>query len=297
MTRPPRVSVVAVSYNHERFVDEALDSVAAQTFGDYELVVADDASTDGSAARIEAWLARHDVRATFLRHDRNTGPCATLNETMAACRGELVATIACDDAWLPEKLATQVGVLDAAPPETGAVYSDAYLVGADGTDLGGRFIASYADFATPPEGDIYAHLLRGNFIPGVAAMFRRRCLDEVGPFDERLIFEDWDFWLRLARRYRFAYSTYVSARYRVLANSLVRTMGPRADEAYLRIYLANAPHAGAEREYVRREIARLAPLVAQRHPEKRRELAWQRARRAPSPGAFRALARALASRP
>ena len=293
----PRVSVVALAYNHGAYVEHALDSVAAQTFGDWELVVADDASGDDSAALIEGWLARHDVPATFVRHDRNRGVCATLNEALARVRGEYVSTLACDDAWLPEKLARQVALLDAAPATTGAVYSDAYLMGPSGEALDGMFVASYADFAEPPRGDLYGRLLRGNFIPGMATTIRRRCVEDVGGFDERLVFEDWDFWLRLARRYAIAYSPYVSARYRILTTSLMRTVGDRVDDAYRRIYLANYRHAGAERPFVRREIARLSALLAERHPERARAIAWDRVRHAPDTGAVRALVRSLAGPP
>jgi glycosyltransferase involved in cell wall biosynthesis len=291
------VSVVAVCFNHAAYIEEALESARAQTFTDYELIIIDDASTDESVARIQGWLARTGSDATLIVHSDNRGACATFNEAIAASRGDYVAPLPGDDAWLPERLAKHVAVLDASGPDVGAVYSDAYLVGPEGQDLGGRFIASYADLQQPPDGDLYPLLLRGNFIPGMATTTRRRCFDVVGPFDERLVFEDWDFWLRFARRFRFAFSPYVAARYRVLPSSLVRTMGDRADDAYWQIYLDNMRYAGPAKPYVRSEIARLFTLLAQREPGRRRALAIQRLKHAPGRGALLDLVKAMGMRP
>jgi glycosyltransferase involved in cell wall biosynthesis len=231
---PPLVSVVAACYNHAAYLAETLDSIAAQTYAPVELVIVDDASTDGSPDLIRAWAAgRRDVR--LLLHERNTGVSRALNDALRAISGRYVAFVATDDTWLPDRLARQVPVLEAAPPEVGVVYGDADLVDEQGEPLGTRFIATYRDFETPPEGDLFAALVESNFIPGMTTLVRREVFDTVGVFDESLVYEDWDFWLRVARRYRFVYSPDVMVRYRVLATSLGRNLGPRALDSHLRL--------------------------------------------------------------
>jgi glycosyltransferase involved in cell wall biosynthesis len=293
-----RVSVLAACYNHSAYVAQALDSAAAQTFDDFELVIVDDASKDGAQDVIRRWLDEHpEVRASFIAQETNRGACATLNRGLSLCRGEFVAPLPCDDVWRPDRLRIQVDMLDSSPPRVGAVYSDAALIDGTGQQLPGRFISSYAHFDEPPQGDLYELLLRGNFIPGMTTLIRRLALESVGPFDESLVFEDWDWWLRFARRYEFAFSSYVAADYRILSTSLVRTMGERADDAYWHIYRTNVRHAGHAREHVRDELARLYGVLSERHPGRRRQLAWQRLRAAPGRSALREFVRASASKP
>lgn len=277
------MSVLALCYNHEAYITAALDSVRAQTLGDYELVITDDASTDRSADLIQAWLDEHGVRATFIRQPVNRGICATLNDALARCTGEYVAAIPGDDLWLPRKLEVQTQELDAAGPRVGVVYSDAHLMGAAGEPLPGSFLNLYAPGEEPPTGDVFVRLLHGNFIPGMASMFRRDVLARVGLFDPTLVFEDWEFWVRVARRYEFCFSPYVSARYRILPTSLVRTMGDRADDAYWKLYLRHWRHSGAAREYVGREVARLHDVLAERHPHRVGRLSRERLLGAPLP--------------
>jgi glycosyltransferase involved in cell wall biosynthesis len=103
----PRFSVLMSVYNHEEYVCEALDSVAAQDHGDYEIVVVDDGSTDGTAARLEEWArefrATHARRVELLRIP-NSGQSAALEAGFARCRGEYICLLDSDDRWLPHKL-------------------------------------------------------------------------------------------------------------------------------------------------------------------------------------------------
>lgn len=112
--RAPRVSVLVPCHDDARTLDPALASIAAQDFADLEVVIADDASSDGSAAIAEAW-ARRDLRFRALGNQRNLGMTANWNRALAAARGELVAKLDADDAFAPEFLATLVPELERAP--------------------------------------------------------------------------------------------------------------------------------------------------------------------------------------
>src|SRR4051812_6669635 len=103
----PRVSAIAICFNHARFAVECLDSIAAQDHPDVELIIIDDCSTDDSVAVIRDWLDRTGTAATFIVHDVNRGICASRNDALSHATGEHVACISTDDVWLPGKLSAQ----------------------------------------------------------------------------------------------------------------------------------------------------------------------------------------------
>jgi glycosyltransferase involved in cell wall biosynthesis len=107
----PKVSIIATCYNHASFLPEFLDSVASQSFGDFELVIGDDASDDGSVELLKK-AARTDSRIRVMTHAINQGFSKNFNRLLAAVRGEYVALISCDDVMLSRKLEEQVAALD-----------------------------------------------------------------------------------------------------------------------------------------------------------------------------------------
>jgi len=123
MNNPPTVSVIVIFYNAERFIEEAVESVLAQTFGDWELLLADDGSTDGSSEIAKRYAAARPEKVRYLEHEahRNRGMSATRNLGVAHARGRYLAFLDADDVWLPQKLEQQVAILD-AHPEAALVY-------------------------------------------------------------------------------------------------------------------------------------------------------------------------------
>ena len=196
---PPTVSVVVAAYNAERFLADALDSVAAQTAPPLETVVVDDGSTDRTAEIAE----RHPVGARLVRQE-NAGSAAARNRGIAEARGALVAFLDADDLWLPHKLDRQIAALG----RTGArwCYTDARFVDAET----GHTLGRWSDTHPAPEGDVARALLGGNFITVPTVLAERTVLDAVGGFPETLpgrasISEDWALWLRVAIDHAVAY--------------------------------------------------------------------------------------------
>ena len=224
MNENPLVSVIAVCYNHARYVIECLDSVRNQTYPNLQIIIMDDYSQDDSVGLIRNWVERHGVECKFVAHEQNQGVCRTFNEALELAKGEYISLIATDDSWLSDKLSRQVAIMEQFPDDVGIVYSDAYQIDEHGQRLPEMFIAAHRQFGTIPEGDLREELVVGNFIPAMTTLIRRTVYDRVGRYDESLAFEDWDFWLRAACRFRFAYSPHPSANYRILATSLVRTL-------------------------------------------------------------------------
>ena len=224
----PLVSVIMPCYNQARFAVECLESVKAQNYPNLELIISDDASTDGSVALVRAWLAQNpSIPRRLLTSKRNQGLCRSLNRAMSHARGTYISGIAADDVWLPGKLLTQVELMERLPSRVGIVYSNALQMDEDGNLLPQRFLEANGHSEPMPEGDILESLWRGNFIPAMSTLVRRKCYQRVGLFDESLFFEDWDMWLRLAHFFEFAYSDQVSAKYRLSSHSMIRAYFPR----------------------------------------------------------------------
>jgi glycosyltransferase involved in cell wall biosynthesis len=219
----PTVTVIALCYNHERFVLDCLENIRAQTFQDFELIVIDDCSRDHSPQVIANWLAEHYPAARFIRHEVNRGICASLNEALALAQGTYVSMTATDDTWLPHKLESQVALAQSLDADTAVIYADAGQMDEAGKLLPKPFIEAHG-VTDPPQGRIFSRLANGNFIPAMATLIRRDALEAVGGYDERLNYEDYDMWLRLADRYAFAFQPEVVAHYRIVATSVVRTV-------------------------------------------------------------------------
>lgn len=211
----PRVSQIVLAHNHEPFVEQCLDSVAKQTFGDFELVIVDDCSTDRTVERIEAWLRNASLDARLVVNERNLGPCASNNIALQHCRGELISSVSADDYYEPEKIERQHRFLGELDGSVAAVFSNARLVDEQGREIG----LAYHTGRPPADGRIFDRLIEGNFIIAPTVMARRTALEEVGGYDESLFYEDYDMWLRLADRYEFCYLPGSLANYRILASS------------------------------------------------------------------------------
>jgi glycosyltransferase involved in cell wall biosynthesis len=193
----PQISVIIPTCNRAGFVAGAIKSALAQSLRDLEIIVVDDGSTDNTAAVIESL---HQPGLVYLRHDRRLGGAAARNTGILHSRGEYVAFLDDDDEWYPEKLARQMDVMLSSPREVGGVYTGYFIVDRNDDQIRGQVVPT-------ERGDLYEALLAGNCIGGTSSMLlRRACFEEIGLFDERLpSFQDYDLWLRVARKFHFDY--------------------------------------------------------------------------------------------
>src|SRR5689334_13827958 len=116
----PTVSVVLNCYNHEPYVGEAIESVLAQTYRDFELILIDNGSTDGSRQVMQSFA---DERIRLILHDDNQSISRRLNEGVAAARGQFVSILYSDDLFLPQKLERQLAIFNELPEDYGVVYA------------------------------------------------------------------------------------------------------------------------------------------------------------------------------
>lgn len=268
MHTAPLVSVIALCYNHSKFVLDCLESLRRQRYENIELIICDDASKDDSADIISRWLEIAKVKCIFIRHEKNRGLCATINEALRYSQGKYYTLIATDDIWEPGRLESSVACLERSPTEVGVAFTDVYQIDESGNRLPQTFLQSLLGNKEVPEGDILERLILGNFVPAMGALIRRAVYDEIGGYDENLLYEDWDFWLRAAAHYRFAFIDIPSANYRIVANSMARThLAKSSPPALYTYYLIHSKL---------RSVARLGEtsrsLVEQRLADTAREL-------------------------
>jgi glycosyltransferase involved in cell wall biosynthesis len=223
----PLLTVLAVCYNHAQYLNECLDSIHAQTCQDFELIITDDGSTDGSADLIREWIAQHGRDCRFIAHARNVGLCRTLNEALAAVRGKYLARISTDDVWLPRKLERQLAVMESLPERVAVLYGDTHQMRANGEPLPQRYLTDCGIRGPGPSGDVFVQLLDRFFVLGVTTLLRTDCVRAVGGYDEGLVYEDWDLWLRLAERYDFFFHDEIHAKYRWVPASMSNTLSRR----------------------------------------------------------------------
>jgi glycosyltransferase involved in cell wall biosynthesis len=226
--------VIIPAFNASAVVAQALASVAAQTYDDWEVVVADDGSADDTAARAEAAMPN----AVVVRAERNRGPAAARNLALERASGELVAFLDVDDLWLPRYLERQVARYDDEArlpgPPVGIVACDAQLQDPDGTSHG----TYMAQFAGPHEPLTLERVLARNRIY-ISALVPRQAGDDVGWFAPELFgTEDHDLWLRILETGRRAVlNEEVLAVYRKAAGSVssnIARQGANNQKTYAR---------------------------------------------------------------
>jgi glycosyltransferase involved in cell wall biosynthesis len=224
----PRVSVVLSVYNGAAYLRQAMESVAAQTLANFELIVVDNASTDATPAVLDAF---HDARLVRLRNAQHLTLAASCNVGLAAARAELIARMDADDVALPARLERQAAAMEANPALV-LLGSAVELIDAEGRPLRIR---------TPPLGDseVRWHQLFWCGFTHPSVLLRRAALAQEDPgYDPRLATgEDYDLWVRLQRHGRVANLPDVLVRYRQHAASLTARLPAEQEATSLRISL------------------------------------------------------------
>ena len=184
-----KVSVIIPTYNREKLISRAIESVLVQTYPAYEVIVVDDGSTDAT----KSVLAPFNGKIKYI-YQKNAGIAEARNRGIKESSGEYIAFLDSDDYWAPEKLAEQVKVLD-ANPQVGIVFAPMPIVNEKGEILGRKPAGAMGK-------NLKELLEMWGDLPTSTVMTRRECFDKVGVFDPALPpMEDFDMWLRIARYY------------------------------------------------------------------------------------------------
>jgi glycosyltransferase involved in cell wall biosynthesis len=215
----PRVSVILTSFNHEKYIGEAIESVLNQTFVDFELIIWDDASSDGSWAIIKSYS---DRRIRAFRNDENQRAIfGILKAIFEVATGDYIAMHHSDDVWASNKLETQVAYLD-SHPEIGAVFSDALAIGEDGSALADAEHPYFNIFNQRNKTRFewlrffFSH---GNALCHPSLLIRKGCYADCGAYRQGFgQLGDLDMWMRLCLKYEIHVVQEKLVRFRVRDN-------------------------------------------------------------------------------
>jgi|TARA_B100001964_G_C14230276_1_gene599677 glycosyltransferase involved in cell wall biosynthesis len=185
----PKISVILPVYNGEKYLAEAIESILAQTFRHFELIIVDDGSTDRSLEIIEG---HSDKRIHVIRNSENLGITKSLNIGLKKGKGEYVARHDADDVSLPNRLEEQLKYLE-ANLEVGVVGTNVYNIREDGTVVGSSSLDLEPTFEK---------LLKGNRIVHGSVMMRKHVLEEHNYYNEDFgCSQDYELWLRISKGY------------------------------------------------------------------------------------------------
>jgi glycosyltransferase involved in cell wall biosynthesis len=209
--------------NYARFIDQAIESVVAQTFADWELIVVDDGSTDGTEAVVAPHLI--DRRIRYVRSD-SLGQSRAKNLGLGLTAGEFVAFLDADDAWLPTKLERQLAVFR-ANPAAGVGFTGRRII-----DEAGREVSVSVPPSADQRGDVLRAVFQKNFVCFSSVMVRRAVFDHVGGFDPDLDLSiDYDLWLRVAAHHPFDFAAEPLVLYRTGHGNLSKKLTDRVATA------------------------------------------------------------------
>jgi len=220
----PAASIITPAYNAAPHIEATIASVQEQHFQDWEMIIADDGSTDDTV-ELAARAARQDSRIRVVASSANSGlPSVTRNRALAEATAPVIAFLDADDLWLPEKLTKQLALLEGKPLAWG--FSNSRFFGeAEAHPEGAKYPASWS-----PPAPFFPALMAGEGVPCLTIIVARELLAKVSPdgdiaraFDTDPAFravEDWDLTLRLARIAEPLYCPEVLARYRVHAGGI-----------------------------------------------------------------------------
>lgn len=230
----PLVSVVMPAYNHERFVEDAVRSVWAQTYPNVELVVLDDGSRDRTPEILRRLQAASPIPMQVVCK-ANEGVTRTLNHGLALARGEFIALSSGDDRYLPHHVATLVAAAREEEPGT-VVHGDVCMIDAAGARTGHKLSDDYP-FRS---GLVYEDLLLlKTTLPGLAALVPAAVFTEVGGYNEDSLLDDWEIFLKITRRRPVRYVPEVLAEYRASGEGQVTRQVAKLLPHWLRIFEEN----------------------------------------------------------
>jgi glycosyltransferase involved in cell wall biosynthesis len=198
------VTVICLCYNHARFVEEAVESVISQSYKNIELIVVNDGSVDDSTSKIIGLYKKYPS-IIFIDNKENIGMCSSFNKALYMAKGDYIIDLAADDTILPERIEHQVKAFEKLDLSYGIVFSDAYVINERG-EKQGTFYRRGAKMELLDEvisGDIFSRVVKKYQIHAPTIMVRKSVYLDLGGYDANLSYEDYDFFIRSSRKYKY----------------------------------------------------------------------------------------------
>jgi glycosyltransferase involved in cell wall biosynthesis len=259
----PKISVVIITYEFEKFIAECIESVLAQTLRPFEIIITDDNSTDNSWEIISEYARKHpEIRA--YRHERNIGVPRNMNYAKSKVRGDLISWIDGDDGWLSRKLDLEWKALQ-ENPEAKIAYSNVNSI-----DESGNFIMTWYDGkGSPlPSGDVFIEVFSKRFFPNLNSVFRNflmynSLLDE-SHFDLNIeSYWDWDEKIRLTANNAVVYTGEILVEHRAHEGGISRDRNINYPKVLRQVYEKNLPLLEGRTEAEKAQVkCRIESLIA-----------------------------------
>ena len=221
------VSVICISHNHERYVEDALDSILHQRYPNIEIIILDDCSSDCSVLRIKEWIKRNKKNCIFIQNKQRLGVTKSFNKAFEESTGDYIVDLAADDILLPNFVSKHIfNFQNTTYANPGISYCNVELVTENLRHIHNHHFERSKKklIRNPIEGVIYKEIVRTSFINPISLLSKREVYTKLNGYDENLIFEDLDYWIRAAREFEFIYVDEVLARKRVLSYSLTTSI-------------------------------------------------------------------------
>jgi alpha-1,3-rhamnosyltransferase len=224
----PLVTIVVVSYNHSKYIRENLDSIKNQTYGNIQLIVGDDASSDHSADVFEQWLKENNYSAEKKFHTHNTGLATMLNECILLAKGKYIKCIAADDFLHHDSIQECVLKLESLGEEYGMVFTNTYAIDDNSNIMAD--IADYDKFGGVSREAFRKDILMGNKIAALTVLMKKEALIKTGIYESDFLIEDYYRWLKINALYYTAYIPRKLAYYRLHDSNISSARKERIDE-------------------------------------------------------------------
>lgn len=209
----PLVSVLCLSMNHERYVEQGYGSVINQTYENIEILYLDNISSDNTFEISDKIFRESGFPYLGFKQLEGRGISANLNSLLKKAKGKYIAILSGDDWWDARNLEVKINCFQ-KNPEYGLVYGNGFAY----YDKKKEKVLLYNE--PQMEGNLFKHLLTGNRITAASVIIRRDVLDTVGFFDENSPVEDWELWLRIAEKFPIGYSHEPLIYYRITGSNL-----------------------------------------------------------------------------
>jgi alpha-1,3-rhamnosyltransferase len=216
----PLVTICIPNYNKADFIAETIDSVYNQSYRNIELYIIDDGSTDQSVRIIKDKISNAPFKSILLQNKKNSGICYSLNNALRLAGGKYYQMLGSDDTILPDKINSQVNLLEKLPLDIAIVFGKSYRMDIAGNYLQSDYYESIGIDNSIVNSLRFEDMLSKNFISSAAHLVRMHAMREVGMYDESLRAEDWDIWLRLMKKYGFSFTNQYDSVYRIVPSSL-----------------------------------------------------------------------------
>lgn len=185
----PKMSVIMSVYNGEKYIREAIESILAQTFTDFEFIIVNDGSTGNSLEIIQSY---NDKRIRIINNEKNIGLTKSLNKALKQARGEYIARQDADDISLPNRFEEQIKYFE-KDPEVALLGTSIYVI-----DENGKMVGKCVTLAKPTISDLF----KGNQFNHGSVMFKKDVADDSGGYNELFRYvQDYELWLRIAKHY------------------------------------------------------------------------------------------------